>query len=299
MDLWIIATIAAAFFQTLRFMVQKVLASGALSATGSTFARFAYAQPGAWLLLIGYLWWRGADFPPLAPAFWLWGLAGGIGQILATVCVVLLFSQRNFAVGITLKKTEVIQTAFVGMILLGEMISIGGWLAIGIGLIGVLTLSQTPEGAMSWRALGSKAVVLGLVSGLFFAVAGVGVRGATLSVGSPDPVMRAMVALALVNLMQVVVMLPWMITREPGQIGAVWRARKTAIWLGVASMAGSLGWFTAFTLQTAAYVYALGQVELVFSLLASVLFFHETVSRREYSGIALLALSILLLVLVA
>ena len=61
-------------------------------------------------------------------------------------------------------------------------------------------------------------------------------------------------------------------------------------------MAGSLGWFTAFTLQTAAYVQALGQVELIFSLMASVLFFHETITRRELAGIGLLTLSVLMLV---
>ncbi|MBS0124646.1 DMT family transporter [Thetidibacter halocola] len=299
MDLWIAATLAAAFFQTLRFMLQKVLAGGRLSATGSTFARFAYAQPGVWALLVGYLWWRGAEFPPLAPAFWLWGLAGGIGQILATVCVVLLFSQRNFAVGITLKKTEVIQTALVGWLLLGEAVSPGGGAAIGIGLLGVLALSQTPGGVPGWRALRSRAVGLGLLSGLFFALAGVGYRAATLSVGSDDPLMRAITALAFVTLMQCLVMLPWLAWREPGQLAAIWRARRVAVWLGVTSLAGSLGWFTAFTLQTAAYVYALGQVELLFSLLASVLFFRERVTARELGGIGLLGLSILVLVLVA
>ena len=44
-------------------------------------------------------------------------------------------------------------------------------------------------------------------------------------------------------------------------------------------MAGTMGWFTAFTLQKAAYVYALGQVELILSLAASVLFFRESVTR--------------------
>ena len=54
-------------------------------------------------------------------------------------------------------------------------------------------------------------------------------------------------------------------------------------------------WFWAFTLQNAAYVKALGQVELLLSLLASVLFFKEKVSRREILGMSLLVLSILAL----
>ena len=300
MEPWILATLAAAFFQTLRFMVQKVLASGRLSAAGSTFARFAYAQPAAWLILGAVLVGTATPLPALQPHFWLWGLAGGVGQILATVLVVLLFSERNFAVGITLKKTEVIQTALLGLVVLGEVIPPGGWLAIGIGLMGVLTLSKSPGPPMAlWQSLGSRAVLLGLGSGFFFAISGVGYRAATLSVDADSPLLRALVALTLVNMMQCAVMIPWLIAREPGQIAAVWQARRTAIWLGLASMAGSLGWFTAFTQQTAAYVFALGQVELLFSIAASVLFFRETITRREYGGIALLTASIVVLVLVA
>ena len=46
-------------------------------------------------------------------------------------------------------------------------------------------------------------------------------------------------------------------------------------------------------------VKAVGQVELVLSLLASVLFFGEKISARELVGMAILSGSILMLVLVA
>jgi drug/metabolite transporter (DMT)-like permease len=90
----------------------------------------------------------------------------------------------------------------------------------------------------------------------------------------------------------------WLRWREPGQITAVWRSRRIGIWVGLTSMAGSFGWFLAFTLQTAAYVKAVGQIELIFSLMASVLFFKERVTIRELVGIGFLALSILTFVLV-
>ncbi|WGW04885.1 DMT family transporter [Tropicibacter oceani] len=299
MELWIIATLCAASFQTVRFMLQKVLSSGRLSATGSTFARFAYAMPAAWVVVGLYFAWTGAALPQLGADFYGWTVVGGLGQILATVLVVLCFRERNFAVGITLKKTEVLQTALLGLVVLGEVISAGGWLAIGIGLIGVLLLSRTPGSVDSlWRGLRSRAVVLGLGSGFFFAVAGVGYRAASLAVPSDDPVLRAGVSLVCVTMMQTAALGLWLHWREPGQISAVWAARKTALWLGVTSMAGTLSWFTAFTLQTAAYVYALGQVELILSLAASVLFFRETVTRREYAGIGFLTASIVVLVLV-
>ncbi|WP_136440088.1 DMT family transporter [Pacificoceanicola onchidii] len=300
MELWIIATLSAATFQTVRFMLQKLLAGGTLSATGSTFARFAYAAPAALLVTAGYLLISEQQVPALGASFWLWAVFGGLGQILATVLVVLTFSERNFAVGITLKKTEVLQTALLGLIVLGEAISFGGWLAILIGMAGVLMLSQTPGSADAFfSGLRSKAVVLGLGSGLFFAIAGVGYRAATLAIPSDDPVLRAAISLVCVTTMQALSMAIWLSLREPGQITKVWQARGTAIWLGVTSMAGTLSWFTAFTLQTAAYVYALGQVELILSLAASVLFFKETVTRRELGGIGLLTLSILALILIA
>ena len=68
MELWIPVTIAAAFFQTLRFMLHKVLSMGGLSTAGSTFARFAYAAPAASLVVGGYLLARGVAVPELSPA---------------------------------------------------------------------------------------------------------------------------------------------------------------------------------------------------------------------------------------
>ena len=126
MEAWVLLSIMAAAFQTLRFMLQKTLAMGALSAAAATFARFAYAAPCALALAAGYLWWQGAPLPAAGPAFWAWALSGGLAQILATWCVVALFAERNFAVGITFKKTEVILTALVGFVALGDRIGAGG-----------------------------------------------------------------------------------------------------------------------------------------------------------------------------
>ena len=145
----------------------------------------------------------------------------------------------------------------------------------------------------------NRAAGLGLASGALFAVSAVTYRGATLEVPSDDAFLRAVVSIAAVTLSQSLGMSLWLAWREPGQISRVWAARAKASWIGVASLGGSVGWFTAFTMQNAAYVFAVGQVEVVFSLLASVLFFRETISRREYLGIGLLTASIVLLVLLS
>ncbi len=299
MELWIVFAIAAALFQTIRFMLQKVLSTGTLSTAGATIARFAYAMPAALVLTSGYLFYTGQSVPALGGIFWPYALAGAIGQILATLCVVALFRQRNFAVGITFKKTEVIQTALAGWIVLSEPLSGYGWLAILIGLVGVLILSDTPNtnGSFRERFL-TRAVALGLLSGAFFAMAAIGYRGATLQVASDDPIIRAGVSLVLVTLSQTVMMGLWMRFKQPGELTRVWQARRTAVWVGITSMAGSFGWFVAFTLQTAAYVQAVGQIELIFSIMASTLFFKEKITAKEITGIAVLTVSIMLLILV-
>lgn len=92
-------------------------------------------------------------------------------------------------------------------------------------------------------------------------------------------------------------MLVWLSLREKGEIARVWAARRVAVWVGMTSLLGSFCWFWAFTLQNAAYVKALGQIELLLSLLASVLFFKEVITRREILGMGLLILSILVLLL--
>ncbi|MCR9110548.1 EamA family transporter [Marivita sp. XM-24bin2] len=299
MELWIFASVAAALFQTVRFMLQKVLSTDVLSTAGSTFARFAYAAPAAMLLTVCYLWLRTADLPQLQGAFWFYAWQGGLAQILATVCVVALFRQRNFAVGITFKKTEVIQTAIVGVALFGAEVSLAGWGAILIGLVGLLLLSRTPgTHAGLWAGLTSRATGLGLLSGLLFAISATSYRAASLEIASEDALLRAGVTLTCVTSSQLLAMALWLRWREPGQITAVWRSRRIGIWVGLTSMAGSFGWFLAFTLQTAAYVKAVGQIELIFSLMASVLFFKERVTIRELVGIGFLALSILTFVLV-
>ncbi|SNZ19436.1 DMT family transporter [Cohaesibacter gelatinilyticus] len=298
MESWVFIAVAAAAFQTLRFMLQKQLSMGTLSTGGSTFSRFFYSVPFICTLAIGYALIKGHGVPDLSGMFWLYAIIGGLSQILATWCVVALFQQRNFAVGITFKKTEVLLTAFVGLIILGDTISLTGFIAIFLGLLGVLALSQKPGNVHGSFLSGivNAGSGLGILSGIFFAFSAVGYRGATLEILNADPLYRSSMSLMLVTIGQTLGMMVWLKLREPGEILRVVAARKTAVWMGITGMAGSLCWFTAFTLQNAAYVFAVGQIEVIFSLVASALFFREVITRKEITGIALITISILCLV---
>jgi drug/metabolite transporter (DMT)-like permease len=292
--IWIPITVFAAFAQNLRFMLQKYLKATRLSTAGASFARFLYSAP---ILALGASAYTGGNWPGVAPGFWGYAMVGGLAQIGGTVCVVALFAQRNFAVGITFKKTEVMLTILTGLLVLGEGISVAGLAAMCIGFVGVLILSDPPQGGAGWGRVVNKAAGFGLASGAFFAVSAVGYRGATLAVNSDDFFMRALVTLAFVTAFQTAVMAVWLALRERGEIARVIASRRVSGLVGITSLLGSLGWFSALTLQTAAYVKALGQVELVFTFLASHFVFKEVSSRREVVGILLIVISIFAIIL--
>ncbi len=298
MEFWITLSILAAFFQSVRFMLQKKLSQVKLTASGATFARFVYSAPIAVCLILLYL--SQADHVPAVPGgrFWVFGVLGGAAQITATVCTVMLFGRRNFAVGMTFTKTEVLLTVLIGGVILGELVSLAGFVAIILGVIGVLVLSGPIETAGPWwKRILSPSAALGVLAGALFGVSGVSYRAASLVVESGDPIMRAGITLAAVTSMQLVGMALWLLWRDRAEIGNVLGAWRTAGFIGITSLAGSFCWFAAFTLQNAAYVKAVGQVELIFGLLATVLIFKESISRREALGISCIGASVLALIL--
>lgn len=298
MELWVIATIAAAAVQTVRFMLQKRLKGIGLSTGGATFSRFLFAVPLACLGVAVLVALHGYSIPPLGALFWAFAVAGGVAQIIATFCTVALFSERSFAVGIAFTKTETVQVALFSAVFLAEAVSGLGVVAILVGLAGVLLLSRPPQGWIAGKFL-NRATMLGLLAGAFFGISAIGYRGATMEIASPDPLFRAMLALACVTAFQSVAMVLWLRWREAGEVTRVLRAWRATLPVGVTGVLGSLGWFTAFALQNAAYVRSVGQVELIFSILVSMIVFGEKPNRREVVGMGLLAVSIIMIVWLA
>jgi drug/metabolite transporter (DMT)-like permease len=146
-------------------------------------------------------------------------------------------------------------------------------------------------------SLTEKSALIGIASGAFFGISAVSYRGASLSLGGEGFLMQAAFTLACVTVFQTLVMAIYMRLREPGQITRVLQAWKVAGWVGLSGMMGSAGWFTAMTIQNAAYVRALGQIELVFTFASSYFFFHERTRPMELVGIGLVIGGILILLL--
>ncbi len=294
MDFWVPITVAAAFFQNIRFLLQKRL-TDRLSTLGVTFARFLFAAPLA-LVLALTLTWQGAGWPHMPPSFWAFAIMGAISQIVATALVVTLFSLRNFAVGITFSKTETVMTVIASLLILGEGLPPSALFAILITVFGLVVMSA-PAGTALLQGLLSRAAILGILSGAIFSLSSVGYRGAALALGSGSFLERAAVTLAVVTMFQSVVMALWLWWREPGEVSRVCAGWRGTGLVGLFSFLGSLGWFSAFALVNAAYVKALGQIEIVFTTLTSIFVFGEKITFREGLGIALIIGGTVLLIL--
>ena len=295
LDLWIPITVAAALLQCLRTAQQRAL-KPALSNNGANYVRYLFGAPIAAALFFGLMLVRGDTAPTPDATFLAWALTGGIAQILATSALLMALSLRNFAVGTAFSKTEAVQTAVIGGLLLGEHLSGLAWASIALGAVGVIALSA-PPGALSLAqlrvGLGDRAAALGLLSGSLFGVSGVAIRAASLSLPEGDVALRAFMTLATITGLQVALMTVWLALREPGQFRAMTKVWPRASSVGIMSVLGSAGWFAAMTMQNAAYVRALGQVELIFTILIARFWLRERPSRRDLIGTALVGFSVI------
>lgn len=298
MELWIPITIAAAFLQNLRSAAQKHL-KAAMGTTGATFVRFGFGMPFAFLYLFGLVALTGDVVPAVSGRFLLWVVVGAVGQIAATFLLIHLFSHRNFAVGTAYSRTEPAQAALFGLVFFGEKVGAGALAAIAISVFGVMLISVAHM-HMSWRnmvaSVFARNALVGLASGTLFGVAAVAYRAASLSLGGPSFMMQAAYTLVWTITMQTVLMAAWMLWKDRAEIGRIAGAWKVSLFTGFAGASASFGWFMAMTLQQAAVVKALGQVEMLFTFAASVFFFREKINRIETAGCVLIVAGILVLV---
>lgn len=297
--IWIPITLFAVVMQTVRTAGQKHLTAH-LDPLAVTLVRFLFGLPFAAAYLGVVAHWSDTRLPPLNGTFIGYTALGGVAQIIATVLLIYLFSLRNFAVGTTYARTEAFLTAFIGALFFGEWISFQGWTAIVISVAGVVVLTVARshiDGASILRRLWNPAAAIGLGSGLGFALASLSIRKASLSFGIDDFLLSAGVTLVVMVILQTLIMIVYVAIKSPGQFAIIARQWRVSLFVGVTSALGSIGWFTAMTVERAAYVKSLGQVEFLFALLISTLFFRERTTRLELVGMTLIAVGVVVLLL--
>ena len=110
--------------------------------------------------------------------------------------------------------------------------------------------------------------------------------------------MQAAVTLACVISLQTALMLAWIIARERHELTNIAKAWKPSLITGMAGATASLGWFTAMTLQNAALVKAVAQVEMLLAFATAVFIFKEKINRLEAIGCLMVAAGVVLIVLI-
>jgi len=264
-----------------------------------TFVRFGFGIPFACLYWFILNYGLGMSAPTLNATFFFWTVLASLAQIGGTFLLIHLFSFRNFAVGSAYSRTEPAQTAIFAAIILGEKIPLGGVFAIVISIVGLMIISVART-AITLRSfftsLFSRTALIGLTSGTFFGIAAAGYREATLSLPSAEFLMQAATTLCVAIVFQSVVMLVWIFLREPAELQKIGRAWKPALAVGFFGASASFGWFTAFTLQAAALVKVLAQVEMIFTFAATVFVFRENINRAEILGCLFIIAGIVVLV---
>ena len=291
MDVWVSFTLLAAVMQSLRTAGQKKIAEK-ISIQAATLVRFLFGIKfvSAYFLFIDWV------YEPLEfginGKFFLFGALASIAQILATVCLINVVSMKNFAVGTSLAKTESILIAILGTFFFSSPLSVWGYVSVLIGSAGLVFASQ-------WKvSLADKAnfnsLSYGLCAGLGFALASLWIRSASLSL-AVGPIPSAAAVLLYMVVLQSLICFLWIVLKEPEQLNLIKNNFNACLFIGFTGVAGSVGWFTAMSLQNAALVKTLGQVEFIIGLLITYFYFKERISRREYLGIVLIALSVFLI----
>jgi len=277
--------------QAIRTAGQKQLTQH-LNAMATTGVRYIYALPFAWL----YLWWmldyRQLSMPALNTTFIQYAMIACVMQIIGTVCLVAAFKYRNFAVATSLAKTEAIQVAVLGALLFSASLTALGWISVIIGVVGVLLVSKVK---FTYRdVFQNPGAGFGLAAGLGLAVTTLLIRQSSLALNT-DLLLSAAVTLTFMITVQTLFSVVYVYLQDKQQIQVMLRQWRLCLFVGITSVLGSIGWFTAASFQNAAYVKALGQVEFFITLFITYRIFKEKISAVEYVGMALIVASVLIL----
>jgi drug/metabolite transporter (DMT)-like permease len=300
--IWIPISIFAALMQAVRTAAQKTL-NLSMSTMGTTYVRSLFGMPTLIAFLAAAMLYTGHGIPQFNPAFLLHTAVAALTQVLATALLIYLFRLRNFAVGTMLTKTDVIMTALIGTALFSEQVTQLGWIALVVVMCGAILMLAGKMGTAAFRA--SKETVSSLLFGrptrvalmcaLLFTLSYLFLREATRDLGEQHHFLwRAGWTVVLATGLQTICLGFWLAVKEPLVFKQMWPLRGIASFIGLTSALGSIGWYSAFALQNASYVRAVGQVEAVFTLAISWFYFHEKITALELVGIAITVAGVLM-----
>ncbi len=319
--IWIPIAVFAALMQAVRTAGQKTL-NASMSTMGTTYVRSAVGLPIMICYLAGVLLYTGGGAPEFTWRYLGHAGAGALSQVLATALLIQMFRLRNFAIGTMLTKSDLILTALIGTAFFSEKLSGRGWLALLVVLGGMVimlagkfvSLGHNVSGGRSEHSAGhvgaatkrgmaaggfskllfSRTTLIASACALMFSFSFLFLREAILDLGDRPALWRAAWTVVVATGMQAVGLGLWLWVTERRVFSQIWPNRRVIGFIGLTSALGSIGWYTAFALENASYVRAVGQVEAVFTLLLSWAYFKERITRLEFTGIAITVVGVVM-----
>ncbi len=293
--MWIFVTLAAACFQIARTSEQHRLRE-ILGVAEAGYVRFVYAFPMAATIATVWFLTRGT-LPTPGASFWAWTTTAGVLQILATMALLQSFRLRDFAVGTIYSKTEVLFVSAASVVFLGESIGWLGWVGALICLSGVIWLASRGNVRSVLSAGLDPAAWFGIAAALGFGVTAVAIRAASSSLEG-TAVDRAGLTVTTILGIQTLVQGAALAVSPTSSVRKVFSAWRRAVTVAALSLLGSAAWAFAITLENAAKVRTLGQVEIVLAFAIGIVVHGETHHRSEFiasaatiGGIALIVIA--------
>jgi drug/metabolite transporter (DMT)-like permease len=287
--LWIFATLIAAAAQTARNAMQNSL-TVSLGTIGATQVRFVYGFPFAVLFLLVVTIAAGEGVPAANMRFLAFTGAGAMAQIVGTALLLAAMRERSFSVATAFGKTEAVQVAVFGLLILGDELTVLRTAAIVIATAGVFLIAVKPGEA--WDARSLRPALFGVASGGLYAIAAIGFRGGILALGDGPFFLRATTTLAWSLGLQAVLLGLWMAAFDRANLLKSFALWRQSLFAGFMGAFASQFWFLGFSLTAAANVRTLGLVEVLFAQAVSRRVFAEATSTREILGMALVVVGV-------
>jgi len=292
--LWIVATVIASLAQVARNAMQISL-TASLGTIGATQVRFLYGFPFALVFLALLTTVSQSTAPAPNLRFFAFTFGGAFAQIFGNSLLLAAMRERSFSVVTAFNKTEAVQVAVFGLLILGDELTLARAAAVLVATAGVFLIAV--KAGEKWGEQSLRPTLFGIASGGLYAIAAVGYRGGILALDDALYFIRASTTLAWALGFQALLLGAWMIVYRREALLKSLTLWRQSLFAGFMGAFASQFWFLGFSLTAAANVRTLGLIEVLFAQVVSRRVFRERTSAREITGMALVVVGVAALLL--
>jgi drug/metabolite transporter (DMT)-like permease len=286
--LWIFLTAAAAPLQVARNALQRGLIGDA-GPWGATLVRFLFGLPFSLTIFGAIALLTPGAAPHLSARYAVAVVLGALSQVGATAALLVAMRRSGFAVATVMQQSSLPLSALLGWLALGDHLGAQAWAGIATTTVGLGILSWPRKDQIAGAALGT---ILGLASGLAFAVALNAYRQAGLALEPHHPIYSATASVCVAQAIQTTILLTALALWRPASLLAVAQSWRPSLGAGFFGAAASACWFGALAMAPAGPVRAIGVIEAPIAAAAGRRLFKERLSPRQLAGGVMAALGV-------